>query len=156
MMKESIKSVAPVYGTNALVKEYTRAMYAPCVDRHQKNKRIRLFHYPRTGGMEGRIESPDFGLPTTASRCPWLILPYAVKPGDQAVGNGTARTTQPGCQRRSLLRATVQRPYHRKSVDKYVGRQTDSGAWHYEATLRLSDGGEYGYTFRVIPGTPIK
>ncbi len=35
-----------------------------------------------------------------------------------------------------------------------VLRQTDSGAWHYEATLRLSDGGEYGYTFRVIPRNP--
>jgi len=40
---------------------------------------------------------------------------------------------------------------HGKSLEMNMVRQTDSAAWHYEASLRLSDGGEYGYTFRVIP-----
>jgi len=41
-----------------------------------------------------------------------------------------------------------------KSQEMGMVRQTDSGAWHYETTLRLSDGGEYGYAFRVIPRNP--
>ena len=41
-----------------------------------------------------------------------------------------------------------------KTKEMKLVRQVDSSAYCYECKLQLTDGGEYGYTFRVIPRHP--
>ena len=40
---------------------------------------------------------------------------------------------------------------HGRAVEMYVNNQSDSSTYHYSTDLKITNGGEYGYTFRIIP-----
>ena len=158
MMKESIKSVAPVYGTQRMVKEYTRAMYAPCMDRVRKINESDYSIIRELAEWKGRIESAWPQVALTANQDIHGLTDYHVLSDQEIRLSVTVQlgTLNPGDVSVEVFYGPLSndRIIQGKSVDMSVLRQTDSGAWHYEATLRLSDGGEYGYTFRVIPRNP--
>ena len=155
MMKESIKSVTPVYGTQRMVKEYTQAMYIPCIERIRKINESNYSMVSELAGWKRHVEAAWPQVALTANQDIHGLSDYNVL-SDQEIK--LSITVQLGSLTPEDVSVEVfygplsdNRIVHGKPLEMSMVRQTDSAAWHYEARLRLSDGGEYGYTFRVIP-----
>ena len=155
MMKESIKSLAPVYGTHRMVKQYTEKMYIPCIER---NIRIRESNYNIVRSLANWKQQVERVWPQVVIMANQDIHGLS----DYNALSGQEITLSVAVQLGSLTPGDI-------SVEVYYGpltnnriaqgrsevmnvvRQTDSATFHYETKIRLLDGGEYGYSFRVIP-----
>jgi len=158
MMKESIKSVAPVYSTHRMVKEYTREMYVPCMERVRRITGTDYSIVRELAEWKGRVEAAWPQVAITANQDIHGLADYQVL-SDQEIRLSV--TVQLGALTPDDVSVEVfygplagSRIVQGKALEMSMVRQADSGAWHYEAVLRLSEGGDYGYTFRVIPRNP--
>jgi len=155
MMKESIKSVAPVYGTHRMVKEYTQAMYVPCMERIRKIHESDCALVRDLAAWKRHVEAAWPHVTLTANEDIHGLSDYQAF-SDQEIRLSV--TVQLGMLAPEDVKVEVfygpivnNRIVQGKSAEMSLVRQTDSGTWHYETSLRFTDGGEYGYTFRVIP-----
>lgn len=158
MMKEAIKSVAPVYSTHRMVKEYTREMYVPCIERV---RRILESGYSLVRGLaewKRRVEAAWPHVTVAANQDIHGLSDYSVLSGQEIPLSVTVHLGDLAPEDVSVEvfygPLSNDRIVQGNSLEMKAVRRTDSGAWHYEAALRLSEGGEYGYTFRVIPRNP--
>lgn len=155
MMKESIKSVAPIFSTHRMVKEYTRTMYVPCMERIRKINESNLSMVRDLVGWKRRVEAAWPQVVLTANQDIHGLSDYHALSGQEI---RLSVTVQLGSLTPEDVRVEIffgpmsnGRIIQGKSQEMSMVRQTDSASWHYETTLRLMDGGEYGYTFRIIP-----
>lgn len=158
MMKESVKSLAPVYGTHRMVKEYVRDMYVPCMARLQKIQESDYAPVRDLIAWKRRVEIAWPQVNLTTNQDIHGLSDY------QALSDQEIRlsvTVQLGDLTPEDVRVEVfygpivnDRIVQGMSQEMAMVRRIDSGGWHYETSLRFPDGGEYGYTFRVIPWNP--
>jgi len=155
MMKESIKSLTPVFNTHRMVQDYTRSFYIPCIDRIRQ------------------IQSSDYNFVRILSawkekiRKSWpQVRILAYNKGNELknknVKSGETVAFHAVVQLGSLTPEDVlvevyygpvdgSKISQGESVEMTVSGQHDSSAFLYSAAFSITDGGEYGYSFRVVP-----
>ena len=155
MMKESIKSLTPVFNTHRMVQEYTRGFYIPCIDRV---KQIKDSDYNFVKVLSSWKEKIRSSWPQVR------ILTYKEGNGhkDKNVKSDEPVTFYAVVQLGNLTPDDVlvelyygpvdgSKISQGESVEMTVAGQHDSSAFLYSATVSITDGGEYGYSFRITP-----
>lgn len=158
-MKESIKSLAPVYSTHRMVIDYTENMYLPSAERVAK------------------VSSDDFAAAKDLASWKSYIVkgwPQVQIYADKSMGEFLSQKIVSG--QAIPMSATVNlgslSPKDVR-VEAYFGKIGDENSledveftemkmteelggssYRYSAEITIFDGGEYGYTFRVYPHRP--
>jgi len=155
-MKESIKSILPVYSTHRMVQEYVKDMYIPSMDRVDKiiasnydyvrNLSEWKCYIERTwpqvhilAGGEGsqpQIQNAISGSPVTITAC---INLGEISPSNVKVELYFGRLGPDG---------NLEDP---EVTEMKLGEKTESSIYKYSAEITFFEGGEFGYTIRVIP-----
>lgn len=157
-MKESIKSLAPVYGTQRMVKDYMEKIYVPCIRRNLDIRTSNLALVRDLANWKLSVEQawPQINILANQDQHGLSDLD-AFSGGDTVLG----ATVILGNLKPEDVTVEV---YYGKLEDGHINhglcqemkvqRQTDASSYYYETSLRLVDGGEYGYSFRIIPHHP--
>lgn len=155
VMKESIKSLAPVYGTHRMLKEYMEKMYAPCLDRVIMMRESGYEAARALSNWKQKVQKAWPQVSVLADQDIHGLSDYNAQSGQEIVFSVTVRlgSLTPEDVRVELYYGTLSenRIVQGRSEAMHVVRQTDSSTYCYEARIRMAEGGEYGYSFRVIP-----
>lgn len=155
MMKTSIQSLTPAFSTHRMVQDYTRDFYVPCIDRVRK---IQNSDYELVRNLSSWKQNITRGW--TQVR----ILPDrdGLTLTEQNTKSGETLTISTDVQLGDLTPSdvafelyygpiTAGEIRHGEGAEMTVSAQLDSSTYRYTASLKIIDGGEYGYTFRVYP-----
>ena len=157
-MKESIKSLAPAYGAHRMVKDYTEKFYLPATIRSIK---IRESQYNFVRTLTDWKEAVTEVWPQVSISCSQDI--HGLAEYDLVAGQEITLSVTVHLASLRPEEVTVETYYgpltdntitNAKKEEMKLIRQVDSSAYSYECKLQLDEGGEYGYTFRVIPRHP--
>lgn len=159
VMKESVKSLLYLYSTHRMVQDYTRNMYIPTMERIET------------------IQASNFEMVKNLSD--WKLNMVHSWPQIQIIADKTMNQLKElssvsgeeinvtvminlGSINPSSVNVELYYGYVGKNniienpeiYEMKVKEQLDSSVFRYEAKIKLQDGGEYGYTFRVLPNNP--
>ncbi len=157
-MKDSIRTLTPLYGTHRMVKEYTEKMYLPCITRNIKIRHSQYGFVRVLSDWKEKIEKAWPQVCITANQDIHGLVDYSMLSGRELLMSATVQLS-------SLVPEDVQvEVYYGPlvkgvivdglAVEMKAVRQTDAATFYYEAKICLTEGGEYGYSFRVIPHHP--
>lgn len=156
IMKESIISVVPEYSTQRMVQQYTIKLYSPLMVKNSKmksdgfrnaiafsdwKKHIRQnwsgisLHTDRSNSELRTFESSSGG---TLNLKVYVNL-GGIDPSSVKVQVYYGETGKDG----TIINAKIK--------EMQILEQESEFSWHYSAEITLTDGGEYSYTFRIIP-----
>jgi len=157
-MKESIKSLTPVYGTHRMLMEYSDKMYLPGIRRNVSSRESNYNLIRTLANWKQHVEKAWPQVTIMANEDIHGLSERDAKSGEEITLNATVQL--------GMLTpedVTVEVYYgpvrnngiiQGQSIPTQVMHQTDASTFFYEAKISLSDGGEYGYSFRVIPNHP--
>lgn len=157
-MKDSIRTLAPTYGTHRMVKDYTEKMYLPCIKRNIKIRDSQYGFIRTLADWKQKIEKAWPQVSITANQDIHGLVDYSMLSGHELLLSATVNLS-------SLVPEDVRvevfyGPFVKNdivngmAIEMKAVRQTDASAFFYEAKICLIDGGEYGYSFRIIPSHP--
>ena len=158
LMRESIRSVTPVFNTHRMVKEYTERLYAPAAQAYARILRKTIALRPAISANGKRV-SAKIGRRFEDRRC----------------ASRQQRSTKHS--RRRIARSAAQRPSRRGRsahvrVEAYHGEaenggiknpgitmlnqagQNGDGTYLYRGSVPASESGAYGFSIRVLPTHP--
>ncbi len=154
-MKESIRTLTPVYGTHRMVQDYVAAMYVPCIQRIRHIVSTNYAFIRRFAAWKQNLFRVWPQVRIVADRDIHGLAEYSSKSGEE-IALGV--TVQLG----SLLPEDVRVEIYYgkpgnggicegKAVPMAISRQVDASTYEYRGGLAIDDGGEYAYSFRVVP-----
>lgn len=161
VMKESIKSITPVFNTHRMVQDYTTQMYIPSINRVDSIKEGSYEFVKRLANWKVSVEKnwPQVQITVDGSFC-------QSRTEKIASGETLQFTTTIYLGNIDPSSVLVEIYYGRlneysssgngrfddvRTVEmKFLDRVSES-VYRYKGEITLRDGGEYGYTFRVIP-----
>jgi len=158
-MKESIKSILPVYSTHRMVQEYVNDMYIPSMVRvdkimasnydHARNLSDWKSYIERTwpqvqvladrGGKQPQQQDTISGSPVTIAA---YINLGEIDPSNIKVELYYGNLNPDG---------NLENP---EVMEMKLSEKTETSIYKYSAEVTFFESGEYGYTFRVIPYHP--
>jgi len=157
LMRESIRSVTPVFNTHRMVKEYTERLYIPAAKSHEGFSRDNCQPATELSQWKSRI------------RKDWAqVRIYDVQVGNQdrqniPVGESlqvSARVHLGGVDPKHVRVEA----YHGESDNSGIknpavtilaeGSQNGDGSYLYQGSVPASDSGAYGFSVRVVPTHP--
>lgn len=155
IMKESIKSLTPVYGTHRMVQDYVNLMYMPCILRNLEIRKTNFRLVREFTDWKQMISKVWPQVHIVADRDIHGLSEHATISGEPISLNATVQlgTLSPAD-------VTVEVYYgplnantivHGEATEMSLVRQIDSATFQYAASVSIDDGGEYGYSFRIIP-----
>ncbi len=158
IMKESIKSISPQYSTHRMVQEYNNIMYVPAMERMERIFTTD-FSLAREladwkSGIERNWQQVQISAEKTLNK---------LKEQKSVSGNGISLNAVVNLGGIDPSHVKVELYYgilmnnvidNPETAEMSVTEKLDDGAYRYTANIRLIEGGEYGYTFRVIPYNP--
>ncbi|MGI6777622.1 MAG: alpha-glucan family phosphorylase [Acetivibrionales bacterium] len=159
IMKESIKSLAYKFNTHRMVQDYTNQMYIPSMNRVEKIFSDNFELAIKLSEWHAYIEKAwpqikiiaDMGLDRpkeqkaiAGERLELYTSVYlgAIDPSNVKVQLYYGAISEGGRIENPVIK------------DMELTQNTDSNTYSYTASIQILDGGEYGYTFRVIPYHP--
>lgn len=156
MMKESIKSLTYRFSTHRMLLEYMSGMYLPSMERTErvatdnyklaaglvdwkehieKNwSQVRIIAEKDRNMLRGRKMNSGESLSLSA-----VVYLGGIDPSDVKAELYYGRTTRDNA---------IANP---QIVEMHMVEMQEPGVFRYSAEIALVEGGEYGYTFRVIP-----
>ncbi|ADU74919.1 maltodextrin phosphorylase [Acetivibrio thermocellus AD2] len=159
IMKESIKSIAAQYSTHRMVQDYINKYYIPAMERYDKIKasnyqfaanisewkkkvahlwpQVQIIAEKTANQLKERNFISGESIPIYATVNLGGLEPSDVKV--QAYYGSIGKNN------------SIENPV---IVDMDVVERNSDGTYLYSANITLYEGGEYGYTFRVIPNHP--
>ncbi|MCX7773122.1 MAG: alpha-glucan family phosphorylase, partial [Clostridia bacterium] len=154
-MKDSIKTLTPVYGTHRMVTEYMEKMYLPAISRKTRILESQYSLVRNLADWKQQIERIWPQIAVVANQDIHGLSDHNALSGQEIKLSATVQLS-------SLTPEDVQVEVYYgpltnneitngQTVEMKVVRQTDASTFCYEANVTLVDGGEYGYSFRVIP-----
>jgi len=155
IMKESIKSVTPLFSTHRMLLDYTREYYAPCIDRVRMIQQSNLEMARSLSSYKHRIRRfwPDIRIMADTSAK--SHFEYNLKTGESItlkaavfLGNLSPNDVAVEVYYGPIINNQIR---YGKAVEMDFMKQSDSSTCHYSVNLNITEGGEYGYTFRVTP-----
>jgi starch phosphorylase len=157
LMRESIRSVTPVFNTHRMVKEYTERLYTPAAKSHEDFAR---------GNCQPATELSQW---KSRMRKDWpQVRIYDVQVSNQdrqniPVGESlqvSARVHLGGVDPKHVRVEA----YHGESDNGGIknpavtilaeGSQNGDGSYHYQGSVPASESGAYGFSVRVVPTHP--
>jgi len=157
-MKESIKSLAPVYSTHRMVKDYTEKMYVPAMIRIAKIRESQYEYIHTLSDWKQHVERGWHQVSIMANQDIHGLVDHSMLSGQELNLNVTVQLSslKPEDVRVEVYYGHLAQDsiIDGQAVEMKVVRQTDASTYSYEATICLLDGGEYGYSFRVLPQHP--
>lgn len=155
VMKESIKSVGYNYNTSRMVKDYLEKMYLPSIERMNEIQQSNFEIIRRLAEWKANVEKN------------WGFV--QIMPDKNDAQNQSIILTNQGINVSTLIEIRGISTSDIK-VECYYGKVLDGGIlgnaktselvlkeqtgeyiYRYEGQIEFNDGGDYGYTFRVIP-----
>ncbi|HOJ12723.1 MAG TPA: alpha-glucan family phosphorylase [Clostridiales bacterium] len=159
LMKESIKSLAYRFSTHRTVQDYTNKMYIPSITRVDKIISSYYSYAINLAEWKSFIEENWSQVSISAEKTLNHLKEYKTPAGNSIaisanvnMGNIDPLNVKVEVYYRKLNHSNdIEEPQVKemKMIEK-----TGSASWLYTAEIKLDDGGEYSYTFRVIPYHP--
>jgi starch phosphorylase len=158
IMKNSIKSLAWNYSTDRMVQEYTDRMYVPAMKGTEK---ISADNYNLARSLAGFKEHMQRSWPQVqlfAEKSANDLKYYRSDSGQEIFLSATAylgfidpSNVSVEVYYGSLLNGVITDAH---STEMHLDEKTGDGTYRYSLNLKIEDGGEYAYTFRVTPKHP--
>jgi glycogen phosphorylase len=155
MMKKAIKSLSFQYSTHRMVMEYTDRMYVLSMERVDEIKSSNYEYVRELVDWKSLIEKN------------WSqvhIAPYQLKEQKSVSGESIniniivyLASIDPSSVKVELYYGIVNsdgKIENPEIKEMKLTREESNGTYRYAVDIRFNDGGEYGYTFRVIPYNP--
>jgi starch phosphorylase len=157
-MKDSIKSLAPVYSTHRMVKEYYERMYHPGALRNIKIKESNYDMVRTIVDWKQKVEMAWPQVAVSANQDIHGLIDHTLSSGDKLLFsiNVQLSSLAPEDVRVEVFYGQLvqNKIVNGVAAEMKPVRQTDASTFCYETQILLTDGGEYGYSFRVIPSHP--
>lgn len=158
MMKESIRSLTPAFSTHRMVQDYTREFYIPCIERMQKVYASNFSYARELAVWKQNIQKAWPQVQILADRDGSSLRDKNAKSGDTITLDVIVQlgSLSPDDVAVEVYYGPISgnRIVQGESVEMNAAGQHDSSSFRYTAGINISDGGEYGYTFRVFPKHP--
>jgi glycogen phosphorylase len=159
IMKESIKSLSYLYSTHRMVQDYTQKMYIPSMERLE---RINSTNYELIKNLSDWKLSIEHNWPQIQIIADKTMNQLKEQNSISGEEINFTTTLNLGSITPSSIRVELYYGYVGKNdiienpeiQEMKVIEQLDSSIYRYSAKIKLLDGGEYGYTFRVLPYHP--
>lgn len=159
VMKESIKSLTPRYSTHRMVQDYTQKMYVPSMERLD---RISANNYSAALELTRWKEYMEQHWPNVriqAEKTSDMLKEQRAMSGEtvKILTDVYLGEIDPSNVKVELYygilgkNGRIENAAIREMKAEGLG---ESGSLGYSADIHLQDGGEYGYTFRVVPHHP--
>lgn len=156
MMKESIKSLMYLYSTHRMVKDYAEKMYIPSMVRFENFSQNNFASARELSDWLINIERNWPQVQIFADRVMNDLKEYKIIAGETAIVSTTVQlgNIDPNSVKVEVYFGNLT---HNNAIEnpdfaelKLAGR-TENGNYRYEGPVKISEGGEYAYTFRVLP-----
>jgi len=156
IMKESIKSILPVYNTHRMVQEYVNDMYIPSMLRADKIIASNYDYVRNLSDWKSYIEK-------TWSQVQILPEGEGNRPQELNTTSGSPVTITTSVNLGEINPSDVKvelyygnlnpegKLENPEVMEMKLSEKIDTCVYKYSAEIKLLEGGEYGYTFRVIP-----
>ncbi len=155
MMKESIQSLTPKFSTHRMVQDYTRDFYAPCLDRIRRIRHSNFEFVKNLASWKQRMKNSWPQVQIIADREGDYLKDKYAKSGESITLNAVVRlgNLTPEDVAVEVYYGTVVNGIIRQgeNIEMSCLGQCDHTTFQYSAFLSISNGGEYGYSFRVVP-----
>ncbi|NLM11451.1 MAG: glycosyltransferase family 1 protein [Clostridiaceae bacterium] len=155
IMKESIKSITPLFSTHRMLLDYTREFYNPCIDRVRRIQQSNYELVRNLSSFKHNIQRfwSDIRIMTDSGG--HTLNEHSLKSEENitlnvkvSLGNLSPEDVSVEVYYGQLVNNQLR---HGEAVEMNFMKQSDSTTWHYSVNLNITESGEYGYTFRVIP-----
>lgn len=159
VMKESIKSLLYLYSTHRMVQDYTQKMYIPSMERLE---RVNSTNYELVKNLSDWKLSIEHNWPQIQIIADKTMNQLKEQNSVSGEEINFTTTLNLGSITPPSIRVELYYGYVGKNntienpeiQEMKVIEQLDSSIYRYSAKIKLLDGGEYGYTFRVLPYHP--
>ncbi|MDP4091792.1 MAG: alpha-glucan family phosphorylase [Bacillota bacterium] len=159
IMKESIRSLLPQYSTHRMVQEYTGKMYMPLIGRMSK---IESSNYELARGLSNWKQNIERNWPSveiSADRSVSQLKDLNSVSGEPVKVYASVRlgSISPADVKVEVYYGLIGKNNiieNPEVLEMQMTEKADDGTYKYCADIKLYDGGEYGYTFRVMPYHP--
>lgn len=155
MMKESIVSIAPQFSTHRMLLDYTRELYNPCIDRVRKIRESNYELVRKLSSFKSIVSRawPDVRIMVDTEG--YSMREHNLKSGESITLNTIVNlgNLSPGDVAVEVYYGPIvnNRIRNGETVEMNFMKQSNSTTYHYSVNLSITEGGEYGYSFRVIP-----
>lgn len=156
VMKESMKSLTYKYSTHRMVTDYFNKMYGPCMERMDLMQNSNYAFAKEISTWKQKIEKVWPNIQIIAEKSNNQLQDQKTQAGDKI-----RISTQVYLDSLLPKEVKVELYYgilrnNQNIEDAHVIEMTNmeqvmAGTFKYEAEVKMVEGGEYGYTFRVIP-----
>lgn len=159
VMKESIKSLTYQYSTHRMVQDYTQKMYVPSMERFEK---ISSTNYDFVRNLSDWKLTIERNWPQVQIIADKTINELKQQKSISGAELAIATTLNLGSINPSSVKVELCYGYIGKNniidspeiEEMEMVEKIDASLYHYAGKIKLLDGGEYGYTFRVLPYNP--
>ncbi|HZK26807.1 MAG TPA: alpha-glucan phosphorylase, partial [Thermoclostridium sp.] len=155
MMKNSIISLTPKFSTHRMLEDYTVKFYNPCIERRKKISNSNYEIARKLSSFKQHISRAWSDVRIMADSEGYSLRDKNAKSGETINLNVVVRLGDLSPEE-VLVEAYYgpivnNRIQHGKAVEMNIKNQSDSSTYHYSVDLNITDGGEYGYSFRIVP-----
>ena len=159
VMKESIKSLTWQFSTHRMLQEYARKMYIPAMERVDRIVSENFEFIRNLTDWKNNIERNWPQVQIMAEKAMNMLQDQKSKSGD--IINLSAMVSlggiDPADVKVELYYGTINQNNiieNPQIAEMHITEKLDPGYYKYSADISLLEGGEYGYTFRIVPYTP--
>lgn len=159
VMKESIRSLSYQFSTHRMVQEYTGRLYVPSMERVDKmvSDNYRFAH--ELAAWKSHMERNWPQVQIMAEKTMNALKEQKSISGETVTLGAAVYLggIEPSSVRVELYYGPINKNGGMddpQAAEMQIAENTGSGNYNYTTRIRLSEGGEYGYTFRVIPQHP--
>jgi len=155
-MKNSLKTVCPVFNTNRMVEEYTKTCYAPSAERYAKLASDNLQSASDLSQWRRRLtrEWPSVSVQSIVADSQDAMRVGAEFDVKAQINLGTLTADDVEVQLfHGIIDNAGEIPVP-STVMMSTNGSVSGSVWQYKGTIRCDSSGHYGYTVRVLPRHP--
>jgi len=159
IMKESIKSNAALFSTHRMVQDYTTKYYLTSMNRVDKDMASNYQFSINLSDWKSHVEQLWPQVQILADKSANQLKEMNSTSGENIKINATVYLggLDPSSVKVQIYYGGIGKDNNIEDpeiIDMNLEGKTEEGTYIYSANIKLFEGGEYGYTFRVIPYHP--
>lgn len=156
VMKQSIKSLTAMYSTHRMVQEYTNRMYVPSMERVDRITSSNYRYVRDLAEWELSIERNWPQVQIVADKTMNELKSFKLIAGDTVTLSTSVYlgSIDPESVKVEIYYGSIGRNNNIDTPEiaqMKLAEKADGGTYKYTCNIRLDEGGEFGYTFRVVP-----
>ncbi|HEX9060240.1 MAG TPA: alpha-glucan family phosphorylase [Clostridia bacterium] len=159
VMKNTIKTLTYQYSTHRMVQEYTNRMYIPSIQRVQKIISSNYSYVSEISDWKSQIERNWPQVQIIADKSMNQLREQKMISGEtiEITASVYLGTISPSDVKVEVYYGTIGKNNlieNPEIADMKMTEKLEGSTYRYSANISIVEGGEYGYTFRVIPYHP--